>query len=108
MCAGVGLEWVCGIGETLECEFPYHYKDRPTSLFYLRTCEDQEFASHKMMSSLHASTPLETNLSALLRKDLKESCAPKALTSPHQHCLGDMVSRHNQAIAPNGVDLLER
>jgi hypothetical protein len=49
----VGLEWVRGIGETLAVRISIHYKI--ALLVYLSahstTCKDQEFASHKMMSS---------------------------------------------------------
>jgi hypothetical protein len=52
-------------------------QDRPTRFIlsaHSRTCEDQEFASHKMMSSLLYQHLLEQNLSTLLRKDLKIVC----------------------------------
>jgi hypothetical protein len=95
MRTGVGLEWVCGIGETWEVRISIQYKIAPTSLSIcpldhmrrprIRLTQDDVVVA--------ASTSLERSCQFYCVKTSR-LCASRRLTSPHQHCLGDAVSRH--------------
>jgi hypothetical protein len=73
MHSGVGLKWVCGIGETLALRISIHYKIALLVYFIcplahmrrprIRLTQDDVVAT--------VSTPSKTDLSTLLRKDLK-------------------------------------